>query len=73
MDDQRDTEPGQEEHAGEAEQDELDRQRTEKERDQAEGEDDGSGGDEPGDKIKEAEPEEKAERETTEDIDRAFD
>lgn len=32
-----------------------------------------SGGDEPGDKIRQAEPEEKAEKETTEDIDRAFD
>lgn len=29
--------------------------------------------DEPGDKIRQAEPEEKAEKETTEDIDRAFD
>jgi hypothetical protein len=33
----------------------------------------GSGGDEPADKIRQAEPEEKAEKETTEDIDRAFD
>ena len=71
MDDQG--EPGQQEHAGEAEQDELDRQRAEGDRDQAEGEDDTSGGDDPEDEIQRAEPEEKAEQETTEDIDRAFD
>jgi hypothetical protein len=65
--DQRETEPGQEE------QDELDRQRKQGDRDPAEGENDGSGADEPGDKIRQAEPEEKAEKETTEDIDRAFD
>lgn len=67
MGDQRETEPRQEE------QDELDRQRKQGDRDPAKGENDGSGGDEPGHKIRQAEPEEKAEKETTEDIDRAFD
>lgn len=83
MHDQRDPGPGEEEHAGEAEQDELDGQRAEGDRDQAEdgsdagddedGGDDPAGGTEPGHKIQQAEPEEKAEKETTEDIDRAFD
>jgi hypothetical protein len=69
VDDQREPEagqePGQEEHRGESERDEPDRRRDES--------DSAEGGDEPGHKIRQAEPEEKAEKETTEDIDRAFD
>jgi hypothetical protein len=65
VDNQREPEAGQEEHGGEAEQDEPDRRRDEG--------DSTEGGEEPGHKIKQAEPEEKAEKETTEDIDRAFD
>jgi hypothetical protein len=57
----------------EAEQEELDRQREDDDKDQAEGQAESSRGDEPGHKVKQAEPEEKAEEETTEDIDRAFD
>jgi hypothetical protein len=65
VDDQREPEAGQEEHEGESERDEPDRRRDES--------DSAEGGDEPGHKIRQAEPEEKAEKETTEDIDRAFD
>jgi hypothetical protein len=67
VDQEKETDPGHEEHAGEAEQDELDRQREDGDRGQAEGQD------EPGEKVRQAKPEEEAEEQTTEDIDRAFD
>ena len=60
MEDQGETAPDREE--------EKDGEQDEQQRDDSK-----EGGDEPGHKIKQAEPEEKAEKETTEDIDRAFD
>jgi hypothetical protein len=69
VEDQKDRSQG---DAG-AEQDELHRQREQGERDQEEGEDGTAPNGDDGAEIERAQPEEQAEEETTEDIDRAFD